>query len=131
MSGGQQQRVALARALACQPQVLLLDEPFAALHPALRRDLRHELAGVLKQWAIPALMVTHDLDDVLALADIALVYGDGQVVQEINLRSATSRDIVVQELAGHSNPAPTGLQQKIRQLFDSNASKRTEKVAVG
>lgn len=128
LSGGQQQRVALARALACQPQVLLLDEPFAALHPALRHDLRRELAGALKQWAIPALMVTHNLDDVMALADIALVYGDGQVVQEINLRSATCRDTALQELAGHTNLAPTGLQQKIRQLFERGAEKEPPKV---
>src|SRR5690606_36982980 len=90
LSGGQQQRVALARALACEPDVLLLDEPFAALNPMLRAGLRTELAAVCKQWGIPALMVSHDVDDVLALADVAFVYDAGQVVREIDLRDGAS-----------------------------------------
>ena len=67
LSGGQQQRVALARALACQPQILLLDEPFAALDTMLRRSLRRDLAEVRRRMGIPAIMITHDLDDVLEL----------------------------------------------------------------
>ncbi|WP_457425545.1 ABC transporter ATP-binding protein [Roseateles sp. P5_E7] len=83
LSGGQQQRVALARALACNPQVLLLDEPFAALHSALRRELRTELQRVLAQWGIPAVMVSHDADDVLALADEVVLIDGGQVSQQL------------------------------------------------
>ncbi|MFG6466211.1 ABC transporter ATP-binding protein [Roseateles sp. BYS87W] len=77
LSGGQQQRVALARALACQPQVLLLDEPFAALHTTLRRQLRSELRALREQLGIPALLVSHDPEDVLALADEVLVLDGG------------------------------------------------------
>jgi molybdate transport system ATP-binding protein len=86
LSGGQQQRVALARALACKPQALLLDEPFAALNPALREQLRGELAAARARWAIPAVLVTHDVDDVLALADRVCVIDGGQVVREIDCR---------------------------------------------
>ena len=83
LSGGQQQRVALARALACQPQVLLLDEPFAALHSALRRELREELRRVCAQRGIPALMVSHDVDDVIALADEVLVFDGGRITERL------------------------------------------------
>jgi molybdate transport system ATP-binding protein len=83
LSGGQQQRVALARALACNPQVLLLDEPFAALHSALKRELRAELQRVLAQRGIPAVMVSHDADDVLALAHEVVLIDGGQVSQRL------------------------------------------------
>ena len=83
LSGGQQQRVALARALACNPQVLLLDEPFAALHSALRRELRAELQRVCAQWRIPAVMVSHDADDVVALADEVYLIDGGRVCQRL------------------------------------------------
>lgn len=83
LSGGQQQRVALARALACNPKVLLLDEPFAALHSSLRRELRTELQRVLAQRGIPAVMVSHDADDVLALADEIVLVEGGQVSQRL------------------------------------------------
>ena len=79
LSGGQQQRVALARALACNPQVLLLDEPFAALHSALRRELREELKRVRAQRGVPAIMVSHDADDVVALADEVHLFDGGRV----------------------------------------------------
>jgi molybdate transport system ATP-binding protein len=83
LSGGQQQRVALARALACNPAVLLLDEPFAALHSALRRELRAELQRVRAEWGIPAVMVSHDADDVLALADEVYLIDGGQVQERL------------------------------------------------
>ncbi|MDO9403025.1 MAG: ATP-binding cassette domain-containing protein [Polaromonas sp.] len=120
LSGGQQQRVALARALACQPQVLLLDEPFASLNPMLRQSLRRELADVRRKWGIPALMITHDVEDVLELADVAFVYRAGQVVQEINLHDASSRDLAVQQL-GATKPPETPLRQKLRRLLGQDA----------
>jgi molybdate transport system ATP-binding protein len=83
LSGGQQQRVALARALACNPRVLLLDEPFAALHSALRRELREELRRVRAQWGIPAVMVSHDADDVVALADEVYLFDAGRIGERL------------------------------------------------
>jgi molybdate transport system ATP-binding protein len=92
LSGGQQQRVALARALVCEPAVLLLDEPFAALNPMLRQDLRRELADACRRWNTPALMITHDVDDVATLADVAFVFDQGRVVREVDVRAQRSRN---------------------------------------
>ncbi len=85
LSGGQQQRVALARALACNPQVLLLDEPFAALDTMLRDQLRAELAAVRARWGIPAVLITHNVDDVLALAGKVFVIEGGRVLRAIDI----------------------------------------------
>jgi len=87
LSGGQQQRVALARAIACDPQALLLDEPFAALNPLLRSGLRRELAEVRRKLGIPMVMITHDIEDLAALADHVFVVDVGAVVREIDLRA--------------------------------------------
>ena len=69
LSGGQQQRVALARALAPQPHLLLLDEPFSNLDPALRERLAMDLRDLLKRHGTTALLVTHDQHEAFALAD--------------------------------------------------------------
>ncbi len=92
LSGGQQQRVALARALACEPDLLLLDEPFAALNPLLRLSLREELRQLQRRTGVPMVMITHDIDDVLALADVAFVMEAGAVVREIDLSTLTHRE---------------------------------------
>ncbi len=117
LSGGQQQRVALARALACQPQVLLLDEPFASLNPMLRKSLRAELAAVRKNWGIPALMITHDIDDVLELADVAFVYSEGKVTREIDVRGGTSRELAREALTGTPAEEETPIRRKVRGLL--------------
>jgi molybdate transport system ATP-binding protein len=69
ISGGQRQRTALARALVLEPTALLLDEPFAALDRGLRQSLREELRELQAQVGLPMLLITHDEDDVEALAD--------------------------------------------------------------
>ncbi|GHE05622.1 ABC transporter ATP-binding protein [Streptomyces alanosinicus] len=81
LSGGQQQRVALARALAPRPQLLLLDEPFAALDAALRTELRTEVAATLRRAGATAILVTHDVDEALAFADTIALMRDGRIVQ--------------------------------------------------
>jgi molybdate transport system ATP-binding protein len=88
LSGGQQQRVALARALACEPRALLLDEPFAALNPLLRRQLRNELAAARQRAGVPMVIVTHDVDDVLALADQVVLIDEGRVAGQLDMHSA-------------------------------------------
>lgn len=79
LSGGQRQRVALARALAPQPQALLLDEPFAALDPALRDRMRAELAALQRRLDIPMLMITHDPEDVRAFGEHVLRMENGSI----------------------------------------------------
>lgn len=81
LSGGQQQRVALARAIARRPQLLLLDEPLSALDAPTRAKLCGELRMLLKQLAIPAVVVTHDWAEALTLGDIIAVMSVGQVLQ--------------------------------------------------
>jgi ABC-type sulfate/molybdate transport systems ATPase subunit len=81
LSGGEQQRVALARALAREPRVLLLDEPLAALDAHTRATIRAELREVLRTSGLPALLVTHDLEDAASLADLVGVVVDGQLRQ--------------------------------------------------
>jgi molybdate transport system ATP-binding protein len=86
ISGGQAQRVALARALATSPELLLLDEPLAALDAEVRDSVRQELAGHLKAWGGLTIVVTHSLDDVTALADDVVVLENGAVTQRATVR---------------------------------------------
>jgi putative spermidine/putrescine transport system ATP-binding protein len=81
LSGGQRQRVALARALVDQPAVLLLDEPLGALDLKLREQMQIELAGIQRDSGITFVLVTHDQDEALTLADRVVVFNDGRVEQ--------------------------------------------------
>ncbi|HEY8546405.1 MAG TPA: ABC transporter ATP-binding protein [Acidimicrobiales bacterium] len=81
LSGGERQRVALARALAPEPDVVLLDEPFASLDASLRTTLREDVAAILRQAGASALLVTHDQQEALSLADVVVVMRDGVVEQ--------------------------------------------------
>ncbi len=80
LSGGQRQRVALARALITRPALLLLDEPFNALDPLLRDRMRNELLAWRERFGVPMVLITHDPDDVAALASQVLVYREGRVI---------------------------------------------------
>lgn len=91
LSGGEKQRVALARALAPRPQLLLLDEPFSALDAPTRTRLRGELRAVVAQTATPAIVVTHDRTEALALADTIAVLLEGAIAQLDTVENAFSR----------------------------------------
>ena len=88
MSGGQQQRVALARALATDPELLLLDEPLSALDARVRLRLRSEIRSLQKRLGITTVMVTHDQQEALTMADRIIVMDEGVLKQ-----SATPRDL--------------------------------------
>lgn len=81
LSGGQQQRVALARALAPAPAIMLLDEPFSNLDAALRAQVREDVRQILKTAGISTMLVTHDQEEALSLADMVGVMFDGALVQ--------------------------------------------------
>ncbi|MFM9939294.1 MAG: ABC transporter ATP-binding protein [Hyphomicrobiaceae bacterium] len=105
LSGGQRQRVALARALARDPDVLLLDEPFSAVDQVTRERLKRELVALRARVPIPIVLVTHDLDEAMALADRIAVLHRGLVLatgtpDDVRLRPPTA---TVARLMGQTN----------------------------
>ena len=93
LSGGQQQRVALARALAVKPEVVLLDEPFASLDAHMRASVREEVQRILRASATTTLLVTHDQDEALSLADLVAVLRDGRIAQYATPQDLYARPI--------------------------------------
>lgn len=81
LSGGQQQRVGFARALAAGSQVMLLDEPFGALDPVTRDQLRGDFLGIRRRLGLTAVMVTHDMTEALLTADLIGVMNEGRLLQ--------------------------------------------------
>jgi sulfonate transport system ATP-binding protein len=88
LSGGQAQRVSLARALVAEPQLLLLDEPFGALDALTRLSMRSLLLDLWREHGFGVLLVTHDVDEAVALADRVLVLDDGAVVHQLRIDDA-------------------------------------------
>jgi sulfonate transport system ATP-binding protein len=91
LSGGEAQRVAIARALVRTPDLLLLDEPFAALDALTRLKMQQQLLGLLRRHRIAALFVTHDVDEALLLADRILLIEDGRIRREFEIGIARPR----------------------------------------
>lgn len=91
LSGGMQQRVGLARGLATEPQILLMDEPFGALDPLIRRGMQDELLVLQKTLKKTIIFITHDLNEALMLGDRIAIMKDGEIVQ-----TGTAQDIVSQ-----------------------------------
>lgn len=81
LSGGMQQRVGLARALALDPEILLMDEPFSALDPLIRRDMQGELIELQRRYRTTIIFITHDLNEALTLGDRVAVMKDGRFAQ--------------------------------------------------
>ena len=81
LSGGMQQRVGLARALAVDPEILLMDEPFSALDPLIRRDMQNELLALKERYAATIVFITHDLHEALTLGNRIAIMRDGAFMQ--------------------------------------------------
>lgn len=81
LSGGEQQRVALLRALAPEPQLLLLDEPFSALDPYLRRQTRDEVIEFIRHLGVTTMIVTHDPEEAMYMSDYMLILDNGKLCQ--------------------------------------------------
>ena len=105
LSGGMQQRVGLARAIAADPETILMDEPFSALDPLLRRQLQDEFRDLIKQLGKSAIFITHDLDEAIRLGDRIAIMKDGaiiQVGQAEQIVQAPADDYVADFVAGIS-----------------------------
>jgi ABC-type nitrate/sulfonate/bicarbonate transport system ATPase subunit len=81
LSGGMKQRICIARALALRPQVLILDEPFGALDPITREELQEQLLKIWQDHQITVMMITHDIDEALFLADRIVMMTNGPAAQ--------------------------------------------------
>ena len=94
LSGGQAQRVAIARALVAKPKVLLMDEPFSALDPLTRHELQGQVIALWKAYRPTMVMVTHDAEEAVALADRVVVMASkpGRIVEEVLVVSGRPRD---------------------------------------
>ena len=138
LSGGMQQRVGLARALAADPEIILMDEPFSALDPLIRRQLQDEFRQLSKALGKSAVFITHDLDEAIRLGDRIAIMKDGAIVQvgtaeDIVLKPA---DAYVEEfVAGisrlhlvkaHSVMHPIGAFRTARPDIDLTSLPRTE-----
>ena len=105
LSGGQQQRVAIARALAPRPAIILFDEPFSNLDSIQKRKLREQIKTLIKETKSTALIVTHDIDDAMRLADEIFIIQHGKVVQSgtpKELRHSPTNSYVA-ELVNHEH----------------------------
>ena len=105
LSGGQQQRVALSRALATEPEIVLLDEPLSSLDAKLRERLRIELKQILSDANATTIVVTHDQEEALSLADRVLVMHQGRILQDAPPHTIYYRPVnrFVAEFVGRSN----------------------------
>ena len=109
LSGGQRQRVGLARALANEPTVLLMDEPFGALDPLTRAEMQTMLRDLLHRVGKTTLIVTHDLDEALYLADRVILLEAGRVVADLpsaEVRTSANPAIRAYVAATNREPAP-------------------------
>ncbi len=111
LSGGQQQRVALARSLVMEPEMLLLDEPFSALDAFTRASLQKDVRSIAKRKGINLVMVTHDIDEAVLMADRALVMAGapGEIVHDLTIDLDDPRERL--------DPAVQNMRSHLMQIF--------------
>jgi len=118
LSGGQRQRVAIARALACEPSVLLLDEPFGALDVQTKEDMQVFLRSVWRDTGTTVLMVTHDVEEAVFLGQrvVVLASDPGRVLADVTVNLPADRD-----LATKRTPAFLALRASVEDLIRSRS----------
>lgn len=124
LSGGQQQRVALARSLVMEPEMLLLDEPFSALDAFTRASLQLDVRQIAKKLGINIVMVTHDIDEAVLMADRALVMAGspGKIVHDLKIDLDDPRD--------REDPAVQEYRKQLMQIFEEASMPTRQSVMV-
>ncbi len=122
LSGGQQQRVAIARALACEPEVLLLDEPLGALDVQTKEDMQVFIRQVWKDTGATVLMVTHDVEEAVFLGErvVVLASDPGRMIAEVAIELPTDRDLAIKRV-----PTFLSLRASIEDLIRSERRSAT------
>ena len=115
LSGGQQQRVALARSLVMEPEMLLLDEPFSALDAFTRSSLQRDVRQIAKELGINLVMVTHDIDEAILMADRALIMAGspGKILYDMSIELEAPRD--------RENPAVQEYRRNLMYVFEKTS----------
>jgi len=119
LSGGQQQRVALARSLVMEPELLLLDEPFSALDAFTRASLQRDVRSIAKRLGINLVIVTHDIDEAVLMADRALIMAGspGKIVHELDVALNDPRD--------RQDPKVQAMRTRLMDSFHDAAQSKT------
>ncbi|NKC11880.1 MAG: betaine/proline/choline family ABC transporter ATP-binding protein [Gammaproteobacteria bacterium] len=123
LSGGMQQRVGLARAMAADPEILLMDEPFSALDPLIRRGLQDEFLELSKTMKKTTLFITHDLDEAIRMGSRIAIMKDGQIVQ-----TGTPEMIVTQPADGYVADFVAGIS-KLKLVYAHTVMQPVQKFA--
>ncbi len=115
LSGGERQRVAIARALAVEPEIILMDEPFSALDPNTREQLRAEITELWRQTGKTIVFVTHDVDEALVLADRIILFSakPSRIVETIEVAEARPRNVA-------TSPALRALRERLLGAYRTN-----------
>ncbi len=120
LSGGQQQRVALARSLVMEPELLLLDEPFSALDAFTRTALQKDVRSIAKELGINLMMVTHDIDEAVLMADRALIMAGspGKIMHDVRIDLEDPRD--------RADPVVQSMRSDLMQMFHDASHSQAE-----
>jgi NitT/TauT family transport system ATP-binding protein len=123
LSGGQQQRVALARSLVMEPELLLLDEPFSALDAFTRASLQRDVRSIAKRMGFNVVIVTHDIDEAVLMADRALIMAGspGKIYDELEVDLADPRE--------RHDPKVQKMRTKLMEAFQEAAN--AKQIAAG
>ncbi|MBI1421869.1 MAG: ATP-binding cassette domain-containing protein [Gammaproteobacteria bacterium] len=120
LSGGQQQRVALARSLVMEPELLLLDEPFSALDAFTRASLQRDVRSIAKRLGINLIIVTHDIDEAILMADRALIMAGspGKIMHEMDVDLDDPRD--------RQDPSVQSMHTRLMTAFEDAQGKKSD-----
>ncbi len=120
LSGGQQQRVALARSLVMEPELLLLDEPFSALDAFTRTSLQKDVRSIAKELGINLVMVTHDIDEAVLMADRALIMAGspGKIMHDVRIDLEDPRE--------REDPAVQSMRSDLMKMFHDASHSQSE-----